>query len=73
MNNPNETIALKVVEAFKAILSADARAHISETEFEELQQIVLEALQLEMSEAVEMVEELEKRLKQRSSRLEMDL
>ncbi len=73
MNNANEKIAQKVVEAFKAVLSGDALTHISETDFEELRQIVLEALQLEMAEAVEMVDELEKRLKQRAGRTDMDL
>ena len=42
-------------------------------EFKELAQIVLEALELEMSEAVEMVDELEKRLKERAGRRELDL
>ncbi len=73
MNNRNEQLAQKVVEVFKANISAEARAHITEMEFNELAHIVLEALELEMSEAVEMVDELERRLKERASRREMDL
>jgi len=73
MKNRNEQLAQKVVDVFKQNISADARAHITETEFNELAQIVLEALEIEMSEAVEMVDELERRLKERAGRREMDL
>ena len=73
MNNRNEELAQKVVDAFKNSISAEALAHITETEFTELAQIVLEALELEMSEAVEMVDELERRLKEKASRREMGL
>ena len=73
MNTRNEQLAQKVVEVFQKNISAEARAHISEVEFKELTQIVLEALELEMSEAVEMVDELEKRLKERAGRREMGL
>lgn len=73
MNNRNEQLAQKVVEVFKKNISAEARAHITETEFNELSQIVLEALEIEMTEAVEMVDELERRLKDRAGRREMDL
>lgn len=64
MDNRNETLAQKVVEAFKKNISANAQAHISEAEFHVLELIVREALSLEMAEAVEMVESLEKRLKE---------
>lgn len=73
MNTHNEQLAQKVVEAFRQVLSADARAHISEREFQELAQIVQEALSLEMAEAVEMVDELEKRLKERAERRQLEL
>jgi hypothetical protein len=64
MDNLNETLAQKVVEAFKQNISAEARGHISEAEFNRLALIVQEALSLEMAEAVEMVDNLEKRLKE---------
>jgi len=73
MNNRNEQLAQNVVEIFKKSISAEARAHLSEAEFTELAQIILEALELEMTEAVEMVDELEKRLKERAGHREMDL
>ena len=73
MNSQKEQLAQKVVEVFKKNISAEAREHISETEFHELAQIVQEALSLEMAEAVEMVDELEKRLKERAGRRELEL
>ncbi len=73
MNNRNEQLAKKVVEVFKNNISAEARAHLSETEFNELTQIILEALELEMSEAVEMVDELERRLKERAIHRDINL
>ena len=73
MNDHNEQLAKKVVEVFKNNISAEARVHISETEFNELAQIVREALSLEMAEAVEMVAELEKRMKARTDNPDLDL
>jgi hypothetical protein len=73
MNNRNEQLAQKVVEVFQKNISAEALAHITDTEFKELALIVQEALELEMTEAVEMVDELERRLKERAGRRQMDL
>ena len=73
MNCHNEQLAQKVVEVFKKNISAEARAHISEVEFNELAQIVREALSLEMTEAVEMVAELEKRMKARTDNPDLSL
>ena len=73
MNDQIDQLAQKVVEVFKKNISAEARAHINETEFHELAQIVREALSLEMAEAVQMVDELEKRLKERAGRRELEL
>ena len=73
MNNRNEQLAKKVVEVFRNNISEEARAHLTETEFKELAQIVLEALELEMTEAVEMVDELESRLKERALHREINL
>ena len=73
MNSQKEQLAQKVVEVFKKNISAEARAHISETEFHELALIVQEALSLEMAEAAEMVDNLEKRLKEMDGRPELGL
>lgn len=73
MSNQNEQLAQKVVEAFKANISAEARGHISDGEFDELALIVQEALSLEMTEAVEMVDELERRLKALAGRRQLEL
>lgn len=73
MNDRNEQLAQEAVEAFKNSISAEARAKITETEYTELAQIVLEALQVQMTEAVELVKELEKSLKERAGRREMGL
>ena len=73
MNSHNEQLAQKVVEVFKKNISAEARTHISEVEFNELAQIVREALSLEMTEAVEMVAELEKRMKARTDNPDLSL
>ena len=73
MSNQNEKLAQKVVEAFKKNVSAEAREHISERDFNVLALIVQEALSLEMAEAVEMVDELEKRLKKMEEHPELGL
>ncbi|MGR9114196.1 MAG: hypothetical protein ACU85E_00395 [Gammaproteobacteria bacterium] len=73
MDTQKEQLAQKVVEVFKQNISAEARAHISDAEFHELALIVQEALSLEMAEAVEMVDELEKRLKEIAGRRQMEL
>ncbi|MGR8979687.1 MAG: hypothetical protein ACU84H_06300 [Gammaproteobacteria bacterium] len=73
MNSRNEQLAQKVVEVFQKNISDEARAHITEEEFKELALIVQEVLELEMSEAVEMIDELERRLKERAGRRQMDL
>lgn len=73
MNERNEQLAQSVVEVFKNAISPEARAHLTEAEFAELRQIVLEALALEMAEAAEMVAELEKNFKQRAGRQALEL
>ena len=73
MTNNNETLAQKVVEAFKKHVSAEAREHISENDFHVLALIVQEALSLEIAEAVEMVDELEARLKKMEGHRDLGL
>ena len=73
MNSQNEKLAQKVVEAFKKNVSAEAREHISESDYNVLASIVQEALSLEMAEAAEMVDNLEKRLKEMDGRPELGL
>jgi len=73
MNNQNAKLAQKVVEAFKKNVSAEAREHIRESDYNVLASIVQEALSLEMAEAAEMVDNLEKRLKEMDGRPELGL
>ena len=73
MTIPNEQLAQKVIEIFKQNISEDALGHISETEFQTLAQIVREALSLELSEAAEMVDNLEKQLREKAGHLDLDL
>jgi pyridoxine 5'-phosphate synthase PdxJ len=73
VTNQNEELAQKVVGAFKKHLSAEAREHINESDFDVLALIVQEALSLEMAEAVEMVDELEERLKRMEGHRELGL
>lgn len=73
MISRNEQLAQKVVEVFRKNISDDANAHITETEFKELALMIQEALELEMSEAVEMVDELERRLKKRAGNRQIGL
>jgi len=73
MNNQNEKLAQKVVEAFKKNVSAEARENIRESDYNLLASIVQEALSLEMAEAAEMVDNLEKRLKEMDGRPELGL
>ncbi|MFZ2311833.1 MAG: hypothetical protein WAV82_04370 [Methylobacter sp.] len=73
MTIQNEQLAQKVIEIFKQNISEDARAHISEAEFQTLAQIIREALSLEMSEAAEMVDKLKKQLREKALHLDLDL
>lgn len=73
MSIQNEQLAQKVVEVFKNNISEEARSHITETEFKALAQIVSEALSLEMTEAADMVEKLEKQLREKTAHLDLDL
>lgn len=73
MTIQNEQLAQKVIEIFKQNISEDARAHISETEFQTLANIVREALSLELTEAAEMVDNLEKQLREKAGHLDLDL
>ncbi|HKJ21796.1 MAG TPA: hypothetical protein VKA13_01790 [Gammaproteobacteria bacterium] len=73
MSNHNEQLAQKVVEVFKENISQEAREHISEAEFHKLSLMVQEALSLEMADAVQMVDELEKRLKDMVGRPQLEL
>jgi imidazoleglycerol phosphate dehydratase HisB len=73
MGIQNEQLAQKVVEVFKNNISEEARAHITEAEFKALAQIVSEALSLEMTDAADMVEKLEKQLREKTAHLDLDL
>ena len=73
MTIQNEQLAQKVIEVFKKNISEEALAHISETEFQTLAHIVREALSLEITEAAEMVDKLEKQLREKAEHLDLDL
>jgi len=73
MNSKNEKLAQRVVEAFKKNISDEAREHLSERDFHVLGLIVHEALSLELAEAVEMLDELEKRLMKMEENPELEL
>jgi len=73
MTIQNEQLAQKVIEIFKQNISEDTRAHISEAEFQRLAQIVREALSLEITEVAEMVDNLEKQLREKAVHLDLDL
>ncbi len=69
----NEQLAAKVVAIFRDNISTEARAHISDAEFHELQQIVREALSKELLEAVEIIEQVARRLRSMTERIDLDL
>ncbi len=63
MTYENTQLADEVVKAFKQILSEQALAHISDTEFQELNSMVNEALSQQLSHTAEMVEQTLKQLR----------
>jgi len=69
----NEQLAAKVVAIFRDNISAEARGHISDAEFHDLQQIVREALSEELLEAVEMIEQVARRLRSMTERVDLEL
>lgn len=73
MTSQNDQLAQKVIDIFKQNISEDARAHITEAEFQKLAQIVREALSLEITEVVEMVDKLEKQLREKAVHLDLNL
>lgn len=73
MNTQNEQLAEKVVAAFKAVLSNESRAHLTESEYQDLAQIVHVALSRELKEAAEMVDQVAKRLRSMAEHQDIDL
>ncbi len=73
MNKHNEQLADKVVAAFKAVLSNESRAHLTEAEYKDLAQIVRVALSRELTEAADMVDQVAKRLRSMTEHQDIDL
>ena len=59
----NNQLAEKVVAAFRNILTDEAKSHITDNEFNELNLIVREALSQQISLAADMVNDLAKTLR----------
>ena len=73
MSNRHQELAEKAVEVFKSKLSEQARQDISDAQFEELTNIIKEALSQELGTAVNLVEELAKNLRTEVERPELEL
>ncbi|ADE13550.1 hypothetical protein Nhal_0355 [Nitrosococcus halophilus Nc 4] len=73
MTNRHQEIAEKAVEAFKELLSEQARQQISDRQFDELALIIREALSEELENAVEIAEDMVKRLRAQVERPELEL
>lgn len=73
MVDRHQQLAHKVVEAFKALLSENARQQISETELNELALMIREALSEELESAAASVEELARTLRTNIDRPELGL
>jgi hypothetical protein len=69
----NADLADKVVETFKQRLSKEALARLSDTDFNELNALVHEALSEQKKAIVEMLEGELKRLRAETDRAEMEL
>jgi|GEM_PF-4142079 len=63
MSTESNKLADKVVMAFKNVLSEDAKSHISEKEFNELNSIVHEALSQQLSKTADIIDEVSKQLR----------
>ena len=63
MSIENNQLADRVIIAFKNILSDDAKSHISDKEFHELNLIVREALSQQLSQTAEAVDDLSRQLR----------
>ena len=63
MSIVNNQLADRVIIAFKNILSDDAKAHINDKEFHELNMIVREALSQQLSQTAEAVDDLSRQLR----------
>lgn len=73
MADRHQQLADKVVEAFKALLSENARQQISDRELNELTLMIREALSEELESAAASVEELARTLRAKIDRPELGL
>jgi len=63
MSTESNVLADKVVIAFKNILSEEAKSHISEKEFDELNQIVHQALSQQLTKTADIIYEVSQQLR----------
>lgn len=73
MNFHNEQLADKVIAAFKEVLSEQSRAQLTDAEYNALAQIVRAALSRELTDAVEMIDQVAKRLRAMTEHQDIDL
>ena len=73
MVDRHQQLAQKVVEAFRARLSEDARQQISQTALDELALMIREALSEELESAAASVEELARTLRANIDKPELGL
>ena len=73
MVDRHQQLAQKVVEAFRARLSEDARQQISQTALDELALMIREALSEELESAAASVEELARKLRANIDKPELGL
>ncbi len=73
MVDRHQQLAQKVVEAFRASLSEDARQQISQTALDELALMIREALSEELESAAASVEELARTLRANIDKPELGL
>ena len=73
MATQHDALADKVIKAFKASLTAEARDAISTAEFEKLRNMIREALSAELNAAADIVEQAVQRLRAQVDKPELEL
>jgi len=73
MTAENINLPDKVVIAFKNILSEEAKSHISDKEFHELNLIVHEALSQQLTHTVDIIDDVSRQLRRMTDHQDIDL
>jgi len=73
MSEPHQQLAQKVVRSFKASLSEEALAGISEAQFEDLAIMIQEAVAEALGDAAELVSAVVRQLREECARLKPDM